>query len=104
MTTEEREAVDVAFAVEEEGLIVAVMPGVAGTVNRPDTCGCYAHTGQHSSGCIDYFTDRCVGASPERYADLLKELGNRGYDVTVIPFDDIDNDEYLVARIEQLER
>lgn len=103
MSSKERESVDVAFAIEEEGGVVAVIPGSAGTVNRPDTCTCYAHMGQHSSGRIDYFTDQCVAASLKEYANLLKELGSIGYDVTVIPFGDIENAEYLAARIKELE-
>lgn len=99
------ETVDVAFAIEKDGEdrdVVAVMPGMAGTVNRPYTCTCYAHMGQHSSGRIDYFTDHCVGASPDEYADLLEELDLVGYDVRVIPFDDIGNDEYTAARLREL--
>lgn len=103
MSTEERVAIDVAFVLETDGDIVAVMPGLAGTVNRPDTCSCYAHMGQHSAGNIDYFVNHCSRAHPDWYADLLKELVRIGYDVTVIPFDDINDDEYLAARIKELE-
>ena len=99
----EREVVDVAFAVEEEGLIVAVMPGYAGTVNRPDTCTCYAHMGQHSSCHIDYIMEKCVGASPDEYADLLRELtGPIGYDVKVISIDDVKSGEYTKQRERQV--
>lgn len=102
MTIEECTAVDVAFVLDKDGCLCAVMPGLAGTVNHPEECTCY--DGQHASGRIDYFADSCIGAQPEWYANLLKELDRIGYDVTVIPFDNIENDEYLVARIKQLER
>jgi hypothetical protein len=39
---------------------------------------CYAHIGQHSA-CHWAYAQDCKKATPEQYADLLKELNQIGY-------------------------
>lgn len=97
------ETIDVAFAVEPEGSIVAIMPEAPGSVGRPNECICYAHIGQHSSGDIGYFTDNCRQATPAEHAELLAELVCRGYDVNVIALDQINHPDYTAARVAELQ-
>lgn len=40
---------------------------------------CYAHIGQHSSCCYEWYFEQRK-AKPEEYADLLRELVSIGYD------------------------
>lgn len=40
---------------------------------------CYAHLGQHSTAQDEFINNKKL-ASPDQYADLLKELVNQGYD------------------------
>jgi hypothetical protein len=97
----ERELVDVAFVIEPEGSVLAVMPGVAADINH-NNCACYAHIGQHGATCIEYIGENCRDASPTEYADLLDELRRVGYDVYVISPDRIKDSSYTEARLEQL--
>jgi hypothetical protein len=39
---------------------------------------CYAHLGQHSA-CHPDYAKECKKATPEQYADLLRELKGQGY-------------------------
>lgn len=44
---------------------------------------CYAHVGQHSLCCYDYYLS-CKKATEEEYKELLEELKSIGYDVEII--------------------
>lgn len=97
---------DVAFVVhndDDNREVIALMPGLAATVGRPDHCACYACIGQHSAASVNGMVANSGDASPDEYNDLLEELGRRGYDVQYIPIANVGNDEYLAARREQLE-
>ena len=77
------DCVDVVF-LRESGDILAVFPGMATTANNPYHIACYASIGQHSSAGMAYCKGRPEVRDPEDYADLLDELGRRGYVVTVV--------------------
>jgi hypothetical protein len=53
--------------------ITAVFPTVPGSVSDPYSMECYAHIGQHSSCCYEWYRSTRP-AKPEEYADLLAEL------------------------------
>lgn len=55
---------------KQDGIITAFLPEL--TANRGNIL-CYQHIGQHSEACLEYYwsTEK---ASPNEYADLLKEL------------------------------
>lgn len=94
--------VDVAFVIEPNGEVLAVMPGMAATVGNIDHVTCYAHIGQHVAADIAYITDDCKQASASDYADLLDELMGRDYEVNVISIDRVGHDNYRDARRREL--
>ncbi len=107
MSNTQVETVDMAFLIdqtEEIGEVVAVMPGLAGTVGRPNHCTCYVHNGQHGACDLDAMRNHYDQATPDEYADLLVELVDVGYNVYVIGKDQIRCADYEVARREQLVR
>ena len=97
---------DVAFVIETDDEyrdVLAVMPGVAGTNYFRRDCTSYAHMGQHSACHFDYIREKCVGANPNEYADLLAELKRIGYDdIEIISICDINADEYTEDRRKQV--
>jgi hypothetical protein len=61
-----------------DGEVLAVFPTQAGGID-PNTCGCYAHVGQHSA-CHPYpIVGRSRPATPAEYADLQAELEGAPY-------------------------
>ena len=66
---------------KETNEIVAFMPYDFQTWQGEFTC--YAHVGQHSYSCYDYYRE-CKPATPEEYKDLKQELESIGYNVEVI--------------------
>ena len=107
MSNTRTETVDMAFVIdrtEEVGEVVAVMPGLAGTVGRPSHCTCYVHNGQHGACDIVAMVNYYDQATPDEYADLKAELEDAGYNVFVIGKDQIRCADYEVARREQLRR
>lgn len=77
------EMVDVIFRKDREGVVYALMPGLAGT-NNPHTCTSYEHNGQHSSAALSGCINASKPASDEESRGLLKELQQVGYLVNVI--------------------
>jgi hypothetical protein len=63
-----------------ENHIVAMFPEIDEGRNR---VSCYAHVGQHSAGCMEYFNE-CIKATPEQYKDLREELESIGYNLHVL--------------------
>lgn len=53
--------------------VFALFPTLPGT-NEPHTCTCYQHIGQHSSADVYGCIDDSRPATPNEYADLLREL------------------------------
>ena len=96
------ETIDVAFGIEPDGTVLAVMPGIAATVGRVDRVTCYAHIGQHSGADLSYCMEELEQADCDAYEALLKELRRIGYDVRVIPLSSIGDADYNATRREQL--
>lgn len=97
--------VDMAFLIDrgdEAREVVAVMPGLAGTVGRPNHCVCYVHDGQHGACDLDAMRNYYEQATPAEYADLKAELVDAGYNVCVISRDRIDDADYESARWREL--
>jgi hypothetical protein len=97
---------DMAFVVRPDDPIrevVAVMPGIAGTVGRPDCAACYVHMGQHGSCSIDGIVGTHVDAGRNEYADLKDELERIGYEVYVVSIDRIGCADYADERRRQLD-
>ncbi len=61
--------------------ILAVFPEQTGT-NDSNTCGCYAHVGQHSSMDVAFYFDT-KPVKPSEYQDLKTELESIGYNLKV---------------------
>jgi len=61
--------------------ILAVFPAQTGT-NDPDTCGCYAHIGQHSSMDVAFYHET-KPSKPSEYKDLKIELESFGYNLKI---------------------
>lgn len=107
MSNTQVKTVDMAFLIdrtEEIGEVVAVMPGIAGTVGRPNHCMCYVHNGQHGACDIVAMRNHYDQATPAEYAGLKAELEGIGYIVCVIGKDRIHRVCYECARHEQLQR
>ncbi len=103
----ETETVHVAFLIdrnEEVGQVVAVMPGLAGTIGRRNHCVCYIFNGQHSVCDLNAMTNHYDQATHEEYADLKAELEGAGYIVCVIGKDRIHMVGYECERADQLGR
>ena len=66
---------------EFEGVIVAVMPEDIADMQGNPTC--YAHIGQHSACSKEWYLEQKM-AKPKEYADLLRELEDRGYNFTIL--------------------
>ncbi len=94
--------VDVAFAIDPAGEVLAIMPGVA-VAGDADSMACYAHVGQHGS-CNLAGIMACLyrGAVYLEFKDLLGELIRIGYDVNVVPFGYIELQDYRAVRREGL--
>jgi hypothetical protein len=60
--------------------VVAFMPYDFQTWEGMFTC--YAHVGQHSRACYDYYLS-CKPATEEEYKPLLEELQQIGYNVEI---------------------
>ena len=82
--------------------VIAVVPGLAGTVGRPDHATCYAHIGQHGTCSIDGITVMRENATPDEYAELKGELESVGYNINVIPKSRIGNMKYTDMRRKEL--
>ena len=66
---------------KETNEVVAFMPYDFQTWQGEFTC--YAHVGQHSNTCYNYYLS-CKPATEEEYKPLLEELQQIGYNVEVI--------------------
>ena len=64
------------------GSVLALFPEIPGT-NELFTCSSYMHVGRHCTAGtgITFYTDP---AKPEEYKDLLAELNNIGYNVSIV--------------------
>ncbi len=70
------------FFVKEEGnSIVAVFPYIK--ADSQGNCVCYAHLGQHSACCREWYMEQEM-ATPDEYADLKKELEDLGYNLKLV--------------------
>jgi len=74
--------VNVSFRIEQVKDVIAVIHLPFN--DDPNLLTCYSHVGQHSSCHKDYITQNTRPATPEEYKDLLEELQNIGYLVTII--------------------
>lgn len=74
----------VVFRKWKKGDIIALLPEYSnGYNNRPyfrDTVMSYEHVGQHGEASYSGVISRTKLATPDEYADLLKELGQIGYE------------------------
>ncbi len=66
---------------KETNEVIAFMPYDFQTWRGEFTC--YAHVGQHSCTCDDYYRE-CKTATEEEYKPLMEELQQIGYTVKVI--------------------
>jgi hypothetical protein len=84
----EKRRVDVLFRVgrssiemmnySDDNAVIALFPGLAGTAD-PYTCTAYVHVGQHTSADPHHVVNSTRPATAEEYADLKRELEQRGY-------------------------
>ena len=76
------ESTAVVFRMDREGVVFALFPDLPAD-NHGFYCTCYQHVGQHCAA--DYYG--CIANSrpttPTDYADLLAELTQRGYEMTI---------------------
>lgn len=77
----ERLDVDVYF-VGDDDEVTAIFAGTEGE-ERPGAFTAYAHRGQHTTASVEWVNARRPAAAAE-YADLLGELNQVGYNVTVV--------------------
>jgi hypothetical protein len=83
MAGTETEVVDVIFRVDREGIVFALFPGLAGTMQL-HTCTCYQHVGQHSSADLAGCMRESRKATEDEYMPLMRELQQRGYAMNVV--------------------
>jgi hypothetical protein len=78
--------VDIVFRVDKSrdfsGQVFALFPHECDNHNGNVTS--YQHVGQHSSANYKHCLEVSKSATPEQYADLLKELVSIGYEVNVV--------------------
>lgn len=67
---------------KQGGDVIALFPGLAGTVGDPFTCESYQTIGQHGAASVDLVNDTRK-ATPAEYADLQKELERVGYTLEI---------------------
>ena len=91
--------VDVAFVMEPEGTILAIMPGVAAIAGYANHCACYRNVGPIDTS---YVLNDCEQADPNQYDDLLEQLTRMGCDVNVIPIDRVRGSDYRETRIDPI--
>jgi hypothetical protein len=63
----------------KEGTVIALFPDIDGDGH----CSSYEHVGQHSPADYKLVVSKTRLATPEEYADLLKELDQVGYNLDV---------------------
>lgn len=63
--------------------VLALFLSEPGT-NDPSTCSSYQHIGQHGSANPLHCIRATRPARPEEYADLQRELTQRGYDLQIV--------------------
>jgi hypothetical protein len=72
----------VVFRMDREGVVFALFPDLPADYQGV-YCTCYQHIGQHCAadyyGCIRHSRP----ATPTEFADLLAELTQRGYEMTI---------------------
>lgn len=78
MTTEEKVEPTIVLFRVFQGEVLALFPAEAVHMN-PWMCSCYAHMGQHGSADVNMVIHKSRRATPEEYADLKRELEQRGY-------------------------
>ena len=71
------------FSKRDGGAVIALFPGIAATVGKPETCESYMHIGQHSAANLPGLTASLKLAWPSEYADLEEELTRIGYDLDI---------------------
>lgn len=79
MTTEEKEEPTIVLFRMFQGEVVALFPTEATHIEEWWLCSCYSHMGQHSSADLNRFILNSRRAAPDEYADLKRELEQRGY-------------------------
>lgn len=62
----------------KDGSITAVFPTIAGSVGDPSSMSCFAHVGQHSACCLEWYRGTRP-AKPTEYAELKRELESAPY-------------------------
>lgn len=67
---------------DDKGTIEAFFPYDISDLRGNITC--YAHIGQHSGACWDYYLRNTVPAKENEYQDLKTELESIGYNLKVI--------------------
>jgi acyl-CoA thioesterase len=78
--------VDIVFRVDKtrngNGEVFALFPHDC--CNHNGNVTSYQHVGQHSSANYKHCLEMSKPATPEQYADLLKELESIGYEVNIV--------------------
>jgi len=66
-----------------KGVIIAIFPEVGTSNEHPGESESYEHIGQHGGADIQHVIRNTALAKPREYADLKKELQERGYRLDV---------------------
>lgn len=67
---------------DDKGTIEAFFPYAISDTKGNVTC--YAHIGQHSGACWDYFLFKTAPANENEYSELKSELESIGYNLNII--------------------
>lgn len=65
------------------GDVIALFPGLASTIGKPNECESFMHADQHGGASVDVVHDTRL-ATPTEYIDLQRELEGRGYKLRII--------------------
>lgn len=84
------------------GEVIALFPADAGTYD-PGTCSSYVHVGQHGSADPQYVVNTTRAATPDEYADLVKELEGPPFGYRLRIYRRMRR-EWFEARLAQLQR
>jgi len=97
---------NVAFAIDRDDPhreVIAIMPGEASTIGRPDLATYYASVGWLGACSVAGILATHEQAEPVEFADLLAELQHIGYTVHIIPLERIGGFAYEDDRRKQLD-
>lgn len=75
----EAETTDVIFRKFRDGEVIALFPGIAGTMD-PWSCSSYMHVGQHGAAGLHSIAAHTKLASEREYAPLKRELESVPYE------------------------